>query len=269
MKNELNDRLFTSLKGDFTPKFLATKDETGTPNVVPIISIQPFNRTTLIFGNFLMLKTERNLKVNTLVSVAVLGEDFYGATIRGKFKGFQPAGEYVDIINSSNMLRYNAYTGIRSAGVIEIVDISTPYSLSKIDVLSGNIRSKLHKAWGMKLSKGQKILHPQVAEKFQRIAAVKVCAFIDETNHPFAIPVMSLQPVAPDVLIFRKKPLEQHFHSLKTDMEMAATVITMDPVAFQVKGIYRDLETQWGAIILNKAYHASVPLQGKEIASVR
>ena len=64
MKVKLNDQLFEALSGEMVPKFLATKDEHGTPNCVPIISIQPFDYETLIFGNFLMAKTEKNLEKN-------------------------------------------------------------------------------------------------------------------------------------------------------------------------------------------------------------
>ena len=96
MTAQLDDKLYEALSGDMTPKFLATKDEAGTPNVVPIISIQPYDNETLIFGNFLMWKTEQNLAVNPQVSVTVFTEGMYGAVIRGTFLGFHKVGEYVD-----------------------------------------------------------------------------------------------------------------------------------------------------------------------------
>jgi len=265
MTAQLDDRLFEALKGEMVPKFLATQDEAGVPNVVPVISIEPYDRQTLIFGNFLMAKTEANLKKNPKVSVTFITESLFGATIRGQFQGFQKVGAYADQISSGSFIRYNAYTGIRNAGSIKITDISEVFQLSKLDVLSGNLSSKFHLGPGRKHAQNQPVMHPLVMKKFGLIPAVKVMAFPDDQGFPWAVPVMSIQPAAPDVLVFRKKPMEPYLKNLRDRARVAACVITMEPVAFQVKGEYRDLGDKQGAIILNRAYHASPPFVGKEI----
>jgi hypothetical protein len=265
MTSQLDDRIFEALKGEMVPKFLATQDESGVPNVVPIITIQPYDRETLIFGNFLMDKTEKNLLKNQEVSVTFITEDLFGATIRGRFQGFQKVGEYADLISSGSFIRYNAYTGIRNAGSIKISDISEVFQLSKLDVLFGNLSSKLHLGPGRRQTKKLAVMHPLVAKKFGLIPAVKVIAFRDDRGFPSAVPVMSVQPAAPDVLVFRKKPMAPYLKNLQENARVAACVITMEPVAFQVKGVYKNLSAKQGAIILNQAFHASPPFVGKEI----
>lgn len=262
---ELGDRLYEAFQGDMTPKFLATQDESGVPNVVPIISIQPYDRSTLIFGNFLMWKTERNLKKNPLVSVTVFTKELFGATLRGVFRGFEKTGEYVDIVNSSPHMRYNAYMGVRNAGSIEIVDISRPFQWTKLEILSGNLCSRLRKGWGRKFTQARNVLHPLVAEKFARIAAVKVISYIDDQGSPCAVPVVALQPAAPDVLLFPKRPMTDYLGGLREGAEVAASVITLEPVAFQVKGTFRNVNDRWGAVVVDRAYHASPPFVGKLI----
>ena len=266
MKARLDDKLFEALKGEMTPKFLATKDENQVPNVVPIISIQPFDRNTLIFGNFLMWKTEKNLRKNDQVSVNVITEQLFGATIRGVFKGFQKVGEYADMISSLDTMRYNAYTGIRNAGAIEIKDISEPFHLKKLDILSGFLQSKVRRVWARKFSQGVRIMHPVVQGLYGRAVAVKVLSFIDNQGFPYAVPVMSLQTAAPDVLVFSKKQMLPYLVPLKDQAEVAVSVITMEPVAFQVKGTYKEMDDNWGAILLKEAFHASPPYVGKKIA---
>jgi len=262
----VDEKLFAALMGDMTPKFLATKDAVGTPNVVPIISIRPHDRTTLIFGNFLMWKTEKNLAANPQVSVTVFTEALFGATIRGVFKGFQKVGEYVDEINSSPMLRYNAYMGVRSAGSIAVCDISPCFRLTKAQMLGWNLRSKVHTAWGRRYTRGKSMLHPVMAEKFSRIAAVKVIAFIDTDGYPYAVPVVALNPVAKDVLVFSKPPMNEYMRDLRPEARIAACVITTEPVAFQVKGTYTSIDEKWGAILVDASFHASPPFVGKQIA---
>jgi hypothetical protein len=266
MRTQLDDRLFEALKGEMVPKFLATRDENGTPNVVPIISIQPYNRETLIFGNFLMWKTEKNLAKDDRVSVTVFTEDLFGATIRGRFTGFQRVGEYADIISSSNLMRYNAYTGIRNAGAIRIEEISEPFQLRKLDVLSGLVQSKAVKLWARRYSQGKRIMHPVVEGLYGRVVAVKVLSFLEEQGYPFALPLMSLQPAAPDVLVFSKRQMLPYLGQLRDGAAVASAIITMEPIAFQVKGRYRNVNGIWGAVVLDQAYHASPPYVGKRIA---
>lgn len=266
MQKGLNDKLFAALKGEMTPKFLATRDAAGIPNVVPIISIEPYDRRTLIFGNYLMWKTERNLRKTAEVSVCVISEELYGTVIRGRFLGFQRAGAYVDQINSSRFLRYNAYTGIRSAGSIEILEIMEPFQLTKMDVLSGFFLSRMKRPVAASLSEGKGVMNATVSGMFARLNAVKMIAFLDPKGFPLAVPVMSLQPAGPDVMVFRKKPVGKYLVDLADGAPVAVSVITMDPVAFQVKGVYREIDRNWGAVQLREAFHASVPFPGKRIA---
>jgi hypothetical protein len=265
MKETLDDRLFEALSGEMTPKFLATRDGNGIPNVVPIISIQPYNDRTLIFGNFLMWKTEKNLATDPRVGVAVLTEQLFGATIRGTFQGFQKVGEYADLISSTSHLRYNAYSGIRSAGSIRIEEISGPFQLSKLDILKGLVHSKVHRVLARKHSEGRKIMHPIVMEMFGRVVAVKVLGFVDDRGDPHAVPVMSLQPAAPDVMVFHRGRMAPYLAGLREGAEVAVCVITGDPVAWQVKGVYRETDETRGVVVLKEAYHASPPHMGRQI----
>lgn len=261
----LDGALAEALRGEFTPKFLATRDTEGSPNVVPIISIQPYDRERLIFGNFLMWKTERNLRADPRVSVALFTKDLFAATLRGVFEGFQKTGEFVDIVNSSSHMRYNAYMGVRSAGSIRITGISAPLRFSKGGILLAALGSRLR---GLRLGRagtGNRLLKPVVAQRFSRLAAVKVIAFLDRQGHPVAVPVRALAPVRPDVLLFPRKPVEAWLADLREGAPVAASVITAEPVAFQVKGTFRSAGSGWGTIQIEKVYHASPPYVGKAI----
>ncbi len=53
---------------------------------------------------------------------------------------------------------------------------------------------------------------------------------------------------------------------LKDKAEVAVSIITTEPIAFQVKGTYKALDGNWGAVLLREAFHASPPYVGKKIA---
>ena len=66
--------LLNALRGEMTPKFLATRSTGGIPNVVPCISLIPTEdrEDTLFFGNFLLRKSIRNLQEDQRVGIPLI-----------------------------------------------------------------------------------------------------------------------------------------------------------------------------------------------------
>jgi len=75
-------------------------------------------------------KTKRNLEVNSCVAAAVLTADLRGWVVKGDFVEFQRTGPYFDRIMGRGLFRYNAYTGIRSAGLIRVKEVVRAFKLS-------------------------------------------------------------------------------------------------------------------------------------------
>src|SRR5512136_1053893 len=130
--------LLDALRGEMTPKFLATRNADGVPNVVPCISILPADDQpdTLFFGNFLLRKSIQNLKQDARVGILVVTPQLQGWILSGDLIEFQRAGPYVDRQMSGPLLRYNAYTGIRDAGVLRVISVDRSFGISKLQVLT-------------------------------------------------------------------------------------------------------------------------------------
>ncbi len=143
---ETQPGLMKALSGEMTPKFLATRSAEGIPNVVPVTSIMPAGdvlrprspqgEDRLIFGNFLLHKSVRNLDSDPRVGILVITTDLEGWVLQGDFVEWQRKGPYVDRLNSTDLLRYNAYTGIRNAGVVQVRAVLRHFRLSKLRVLA-------------------------------------------------------------------------------------------------------------------------------------
>jgi predicted pyridoxine 5'-phosphate oxidase superfamily flavin-nucleotide-binding protein len=106
-------------------KFMATVDENGTPNVVPVLSIMPFGEETLVFVDMMMNKTRKNLLGNGKVAVSVLTKDGIAYQAKGTFQEFQTSGPLFDMFASHPLLRYNAYSGPRAVGLIHVDSLYT------------------------------------------------------------------------------------------------------------------------------------------------
>lgn len=106
-------------------KFMATVDEDGAPNVAPILSIMPFGDEKLVFVDMMMNKTRKNLLGNGKVAASVLTKDGVSYQVKGTFEGFQTSGPLFDMFASHPLLKYNAYSGPRAVGLIQVDSVYT------------------------------------------------------------------------------------------------------------------------------------------------
>jgi hypothetical protein len=245
------------------PKFLATLDAEGVPNVVPITSLQAVDESTIIFGELMMWKTRRNLETNPRVCMAVMTPAARGWIIQGDFQEFQRTGPYVDLINSADFYRYNAYTGIRSAGVIRARRVVREFALSRGTIMLAAARARWAARWR---SRGEGVaMPPPVREKFARLQAAKFLAYLRSDGYPDIAPALSLTPAGERALVFAGS-----VDGLEPGAQVAAAILTAEPLAYQVKGRFlgteRGLGGPLGVIQVLEVYSASPPVPGERIA---
>ncbi|HOO55483.1 MAG TPA: pyridoxamine 5'-phosphate oxidase family protein [bacterium] len=267
----MDEKLISSSLDIYTPKFLATADRDGVPNVVPVISIEAWDAGTLIFGELMILKTKKNLEENPRVGIAVITKELNSWVLKGEFEGFERTGEKYDRIGMRDMYRYNAYTGLRNVGTIRVTQSKRVKGMLSparvVETGTGAISSNRVKFGHT----GP--MPPQVTEKFSRLNAAKVISYVDSDGHPVAVPAVSLFPVSHGELLVGRgalKDLEGRLPELP--MRVAASVITDDPVAYQIKGTLKGYERKGAAkfarLIVDEVYSASPPVPGERIDRV-
>jgi hypothetical protein len=263
----LDPETMTALSGSRTPKFLATRDDRGTPNVVPVLSLQATDERTIIFAELMIWKTRRNLEIDPRVSILAISADLRAWTIKGRFLQFQRSGAHYDHLMKSEDVRYNAYSGIRSAGVIEVLDAPRKLEFSRAGLVVDVLRSRWL-ARRFSRNSGGVAMPPQVREKFGRLRAAKAVAFLDDEGHPECLPAMAMTSAGSSGLVWGGSGIEQPVCP-RSQQRVAAAVITMEPVAYQVKGQFQgwhsSLSRKLGAILVQEAYSASPPLPGKRL----
>jgi predicted pyridoxine 5'-phosphate oxidase superfamily flavin-nucleotide-binding protein len=267
--DNLSPAIVEALAGERTPKFLATLNSEGVSNVVPIISLQAADESTVIFGEFMMWKTRHNLEVNSRVSVAVM-TDSQGWVIKGDFLEFQRSGPYFDRIMASDTFRYNAYAGIRNAGVIRVGSVVRAFALSGPTALLDMARARWFARRARRLS-GRGVTVPiQVRQKFARLKAAKFMAYLDDDGYPDMVPALSLRPADEQTFVFSSGLAEPALAALSPGARVAASVLTFEPLAYQVKGEFlgaeRSLGRLAGVLAIQEVYSASPPLPGQRIA---
>ncbi len=250
--------LLEALRGEMTPKFLATRSASGAPNVVPVISILPADDQpdTLFFGNFLLRKSIQNLQEDHRIGVLVMTPELHGWILRGDFLEFQRTGAYAEKQASSSLLRYNAYTGIRNAGILRVCAVEAEFTISKTQVLKDFVLARVA-GLGKRADGGIEIPLP-VRNEFAKMVAVKVLAWIRDDGYPIVVPALSLQPSGKEMLVCRKN---SQLPSPPTDAPVATNILTFDAISYQVKGDWQN-----GRIRVREVYAGGPPLPGGRIA---
>lgn len=262
---EENPDLLQALRGETTPKFLATRNAMGTPNVVPVISILPADDQpdTLFFGNFLLRKSIQNLKEDTRVGILVITPSLRGWMLKGDFLEFQRVGAYVDRQMSGSLLRYNAYTGIRNAGIMRVRSIEGEFAISKMQVARDFVLARFAAlGWPRRHDPGT-TMPLAVRREFARMVAVKVLAWVRDDGYPTIVPALSMQPAGERTLLCWKT--NPTLPQPPADAQVATNILTFEAISYQAKG-------QWmargnaGAIKVAEVYAGGPPIPGARVA---
>jgi hypothetical protein len=276
--------LLEALSGEMTPKFLASRSADRIPNVVPCTSLMPAGdvEDRLIFGNFLLRKSVGNLDADPRVGILVITADLEGWMLRGDFVGWQRTGAYVDLLNRSDLLRYNAYTGIRSAGVIQVRKVLRHFRISRLRVLADYLLARAAAVRPRRSQPGSPPNLPPdvpeqvttmplvVREKFSPITALRVLAFLDTAGCPVAAPLLSLQPAGARLLVCAEGLAADLLEPLPVGAPVAASLLTLDVISFQAKGRWlgrrRLLGAPVGAMAVTAVYAGGPPIPGRRVA---
>lgn len=256
--------LLEALRGEMTPKFLATRSKAGIPNVVPCISILPTEDQpdTLFFGNFLLRKSIKNLEEDQRVGVLVVTEDLQGWILKGELQEFQRTGPYVDRQMNTPLLRYNAYTGVRNVGLIRIDKVESTFTIPKLQVLGDYMMARLAGLAGKGAARDAVTVPLEVRKNFSKLAAVKVLAWVGADGYPHLCPALSMQAAGTQHFVCtRNRKLPEP----PSGELVAANLLTFEAISYQAKGRW-DCSGKTGLLQVQEIYSGGPPYPGGRVA---
>ena len=249
-------------------KFLATTSGDGKPNVALIVSQIPVEPDRLVFGEFMMVKTKKNLKENPRVASLAVTEKLEMAGLKADVVDWVQSGPYIDRINNIDFFRYNAYMGIHNAAVMNVRDIlPIPTRVS----YGAYVRdyALVRAAGNCRGDEGIEIPGP-VDEKLNGIMVVKVLAFQDDDGYPGIMPVFAARTGPRGMVRFKVTAYNRSLERLDLPARVAINVLTMDLLTYQVKGEFLRFEkargVMTGVVRVDEVYSSIPPLVGERIA---
>ncbi len=268
MNNGIDEKPHKALSDEMTPKFLATVGADQKPNVVLVATIMPHGNDKMAFANFLLNKTAGNLDKNSKTGVIVITEELQWWAMTTDFNGWEENGPLVDTFNNNELFRYNAYTGVRNVGKLDIKDFIDKGRVGKLSLLADYAFTGMTKGKFSRDNAVDKMPLP-VAEKFDRIAAVKILCYIQKDGYPVCLPILSARPSDNGTLIFGTKAASRLVKEMPANTDVAVNVVTFEPVSYQVKGRFTgfsdSLFGKKGVIEIESVWCTSPPLCGRRI----
>lgn len=283
MVTTLSERQTAILAGDMQPKFLASINAAGQPNVVPLLSIVPLEPGRAAFAEFMIWKTKANLLETGRTAFLALDGKLNYVTATGRFTGFTKAGPVFDAMAIQSMFRFNPYNGLRAAGTIDIETVEAEGQIPTLGLVASHLKAgRLAKAAaragtgagtragaGARPSTGSavaglatsRVMPVQVAEKFSRLKAIKAIAW-PVAGGVKVLPAAGVAPIGRGGLLIADPAVAS---AVPDGSRVAVSVITLDPNAYQVKGTAR----VWrGALVVevDEVYTAAPPVPGRSCA---
>ena len=279
MVTTLSERQTAILAGDMQPKFLASINAAGQPNVVPLLSIVPLEPGRAAFAEFMIWKTKANLLETGRTAFLAMDGKLNYVTATGRFTGFTKAGPVFDAMAVQSMFRFNPYNGLRAAGTIDIETVEAEGRIPTLGLVASHLKAgRLAKAAaragtpagaGARPATGSaaaglatsRVMPVQVAEKFSRLKAIKAIAW-PVAGGVKVLPAAGVAPIGRGGLLIADPAVAS---AVPDGSRVAVSVITLDPNAYQVKGtacVWR------GALVVevDEVYTAAPPVPGRSCA---
>jgi predicted pyridoxine 5'-phosphate oxidase superfamily flavin-nucleotide-binding protein len=248
-------------------KFLATTSTDGKPNIALIVSQIPVEPHRLVFGEFMMVKTKRNLDENPRVASLAVTPKLEMAGFKAEIVRWVTSGPYVDRINNIDFFRYNAYTGIHNAAVMDVRDI---LPLPRRVSYGAYVRdfAMVRAAGKCRGDEGVETPGP-VKKKLNGIMVVKVLAFQDSDGYPGIVPVFAARTGGRGMVRFKVAAYNKSIERINTPSPVAINVLTMDLLTYQIKGELLGFEkgrgVKTGVVRVDEVYSSIPPLVGERI----
>jgi hypothetical protein len=217
----------------------------------------------LFFGNFLLRKSIKNLEADLRVGILVITTELNGWILKGDFLEFQSTGPYYDRQMNSKLLRYNAYTGIRNAGLVRVTSVERKFSISRLQVALEYMRAKMSASRTASMDNGGVQIPLPVRKEFARMIAVKVLAWIDEDEIPMIVPALSLQPAGEKCMVAWLG--DDDLPNPPIGSQVATNILTFEAISYQAKGRWRK-EGKAGVMKVEEVYAGGPPYPGGRVA---
>jgi hypothetical protein len=238
---------------------LATIDETGSPHITFISSIQPFGDNQLTAGQFCAGLSKKFFKERSNVGFLIFSPKMEIWRGRAIYEKTLCSGAEYELYNKKPMFRYNSYFGFGSIHYFYLFDISEKEKLTIGQIINGAIKTRIIRPFFASSSK--EALNDCSKELFSQTDGLKFISYIDQERFPVIIPVIQAANAGRDRIVFSMSPYGRKLAEIPDQTAAAVLFVNLKMESVLVKGSYHQVGgmVPHGQVEISRVYNSMPP----------
>jgi hypothetical protein len=241
---------------------LATINSEGLPHLTLLSSLKASGPNQVVFGQFTEGLSKENIRQNPRTAWLIMSLDKHLWRGRSTFTHTAAAGQDYDFYNNTPMFRYNAYFGIHTVYYMDLVDYFGRQPLPMGDIIAASLQTILAKALHIRRP-SHAVLNPWTRQLMAKLGNLKFIAYVRPDGYPEIIPVLQLQPLDRQRMVFADSPYSADLSAIPSGVSVAVFCLSLDMedvlVRGQYKGIHRIAGIPCGLVDVNWVYNSMPP----------
>ncbi len=241
---------------------LASVNPQGLPHITLLSTLKASGPKQVTFGQFTEGFSKLNIRENPKVAWLIMTLDKNLWRGRAVFTHTTNCGADYDFYNNSPMFRYNSYFGIHTVYSMDLVDYYARQPLPMKEIVIASLQTMLAKTLHLRRP-SHAVLNPWTRQLLGKLGNLKFAAYIRPDGFPEIIPVLQLQPLDRQRVVFAAAPYTADLASIPPDAVLAVFGMSlgMEDVLLrgQFKGIHRIAGIRCGVVDVNWVYNPMPP----------
>jgi hypothetical protein len=216
---------------------LATIDPEGLPHLTLLSTLKASGSSQLTFGQFTegLSKVYVRQNPNTGWLIMTLDKNMWRG--RALFTHTANAGPDYDFYNNLPMFRYNAYFGIHTVYYMDLVEFYGKQVLPMRNIITASVKTALAKTLHLRRP-SHAVLNPWTRQLLARLGNLKFAAYVRPDGYPEIIPVLQLQPLDRQRLVFTPSPYAADLAAIPQGTTLAVFGMSLDMEDVLLRGQY-------------------------------
>jgi len=241
---------------------LATINPQSLPHITLLTTLKASGPNHVTFGQFTEGFSKQNIRQNPKVAWLIMTLDKNLWRGRATFTHTTNTGDDYDFYNSTPMFRYNAYFGIHTVYCMDLVDFYVKQPLPMKDIVLSSLQTTLAKALHLRRP-SHAVLNPWTRQLLSKLGNLKFVAYTRPDGYPEIIPVLQLQPLDRQRVVFAAWPYAADLAAIPQEAVLAVFGLSLEMedvlLRGQFKGVHRVAGIPCGVVDVNWVYNPMPP----------
>jgi hypothetical protein len=241
---------------------LATVNPDGLPHLTLLSSIKASGAHQVTFGQFIEGFSKQHVRQNPKTAWLIMTLDKNLWRGQATFTHTANSGPDYDFYNNTPMFRYNAYFGIHTVFYLDLVEFHGKEPLPMQSIISASLQTILAKVFHLRRP-SHAVLNPWTRQLLGKLGNLKFLAYIRTDGYPEIIPVLQLQPLDRQRVVFAASPYTADLAAIPQGASLAVFGMTLDMEDVLLRGEYQGLHRiagiPCGVVDINWVYNSMPP----------